>query len=1129
MYEIAHYFTDPLLRADSLRQSRQISYYVEKRGHYPGMITEIQEFSELLTTIYNNLQSSFINAAIADAPVFDDFLMSFSPQKIVCQTVTDIKIDSKELKIELLVEPLLDLLQQFIGNGLYYESKADMSELSEIDGLFNIIGQLYLNLIPKILQQDKQEQQYYQIITTTVSSLAQLLLINEDYNKFTQQQMKFESNVILSRIQTDLLVPFIQNTIFKQLAVILHSTIGQLKSKNQYQEDVQLIILQFINDLLRNPLNISDLFEDLIEFLVLPLDSKRTVLALSILQQINFKTLKFQPARFAKYVQNALFLSGGLQVSCSDIAESQLALLNVICQVSKFQPAVISFLCQDCDIKMNQQPKTMKNQKRKPKIVNNRIIDDDDSDDHQEPIEEQQEEQMPRSTSPMLALQPHKQQFKYCNFITDYLIQFFKNYGQNQYHSSRELQKILKPINKEAGPLRKNVYEGHSVNYVELNKLRVETMNEQLQTFKMQKQQLNQTDVQKMDTIKLGGDNIQTYVKLVQLQNNISERDKTDQIKMATQIRHTMEFSHKNQLNNDDQYKQQVVKMTQKLQSTQEILQQIDQKYERFFIIFCLKIFQTVFNATKSSPVRQIRAVLQEIDGFFVQGLVSFVDKVTDPALSLIFSILTYPQKIGQIDQWVLFFENGLLDFINRVNHQKEIYGAIFICRLFSANWQQQIPAERVQQLTESLIESFIGLLEKNFAENAQQINISFSAVSILCNVYAQKVGDLSSTLSKSALEKLSKVLSQVFDDPSHLQTYQALLCCQGLFSKTENSARRCYDLGLVKSVSNLLIRRVSNQQLLKIEQQDVVLVRFFTDLVYNADQKLKTYLKTNSDFQQSCTKLYKTYQKSLQNVGFDDVGAILPQDEMRRQLDVLPRSDVYKTKTQIIANSPSTQVQEMPSRTSVLSPTRSRNNVAFLQNSIAKGDFEGMKIKTFEEKSSKEFIPQQHLNVPTEARYLLKLNFTATVLGLFRALYPEITRPDAQIVPGKTDRPTTGHITRPLTGQTPQIGQKIPIMLPSLSLKAEKVDNDCVIQMYKEDCLVLLQMMAQNAKESLIQLNMTSEDQLVPDDRLFLDKAIEQLQTRIQVLQSSANQVVQKIVKEKVEQEAKFYLSQKK
>jgi tRNA pseudouridine-54 N-methylase len=66
--------------------------------------------------------------------------------------------------------------------------------------------------------------------------------------------------------------------------------------------------------------------------------------------------------------------------------------------------------------------------------------------------------------------------------------------------------------------------------------------------------------------------------------------------------------------------------------------------------------------------------------------------------------------------------------------------------------------------------------------------------------------------------------------------------------------------------------------------------------------------------------------------------------------------------------------------------------------------------------------------------------------------------------------------------------------------------------------------MMAQNVKESLIQLNLAENDEIVPDDRLFLDQAVKALQQRVEVLQTAANKVVSTIVKEKVEQEAKFY-----
>ena len=60
---------------------------------------------------------------------------------------------------------------------------------------------------------------------------------------------------------------------------------------------------------------------------------------------------------------------------------------------------------------------------RKAKIVGEKIIDsDEDSDQPKTEFEMEQKPSMPRSTSPMLALQPNKQQVKYCNFITDYLI-----------------------------------------------------------------------------------------------------------------------------------------------------------------------------------------------------------------------------------------------------------------------------------------------------------------------------------------------------------------------------------------------------------------------------------------------------------------------------------------------------------------------------------------------------------------------------------------------------------------------------------------------------------------------------------------------------------------------------------
>ncbi|CAL6061072.1 Conserved_hypothetical protein [Hexamita inflata] len=1177
MDTIIQYFTDPLLNSDAERQARSIICFTELRQNKPALITEIQDITNLLQTIIKNLQNNY---AVQSEPVqqfLDEFLSDFQiePTPLL---ITDLKIELTEnQKPILLVEPLIELFWMLIGKGIFYESQADLTYIPKIQDLIQSYSQLFLQVLPQILKLNTTDK--VGLVKTLLDSIAILSActqIDIDLNEFTHQEQCFNGEIIYKRVERDLIIPYIQ----QQCLPILKQVFDISKELTEeadipLKEDIELTVLYFVNGLMEAMnININDILDQVIYFINYPAVSRHAILSLAILQQVNWKKAKFDVKAFAAVAQNSIFNSGGLQVKSVPTVEYQLAILNIIEQITRMHPQVMNFLSADSDVQLKEE--TTADNKIKTQLLCNQTVGlktknitiqgdriiDSATDSDEEPVKPKSPPKSPQinkyaiddvdsedftSTKPVeqpltsVALAQPEIPVRKANFVNDFLIQLFKDYGNNQYHSSRVLQKCLMEVKQEPGILRQNVNEGHSVNYIELNKTRVAKMDEKMKTYTSIVEEQQATLKQKTEKIKLAGESVQTYNKLTKLNQVAEAKMKTLHKELKNDIRKDQIFSHAQASIVDQDYKKTLIVDKHNLKTTQQALSVIDYKYESLFVHFSLRILCNIFSACKSSPSRQIRFVLQEINQKFIEGTIYFIDKLqlTQPALELIYSILTFPHLLSnnaEQDQWHQFFENGLLDQINRVNYQKQIHGAVFITRLFGENWQKLIPYEKLELLVESLLDSFVYLVDALFESSTQLFIASFSSLTILICAYANKCGTILKKASKNTISKLNNRLIDIFRHERHHQLYTACLLTYGLYGLPKNqfAARFCYDSGVFKQMCEHFVNHFNSEsQIQKLQPADIIMIRTFSEIAQHADKQLKEYTQSRSDLQKAICRVYQLWQRSVQMRCYDQYsGVILPDSQLARNDDVVPRGDIFEIKGTSVQRplSPVQNHEEAPR--SVLSPVRSRFNQVSMADSIMKGDYTVTQPTVSAAEINTNVAPQSHFNLPQESKYLLKLNLTATTLAFFRSLYPDLA--NHQGTPNPTldvsKLPKTGRIElRPASGQTPVIG-KLPALLPNLNKCSgvESKKTEVTVVMEKQDAMILMQMQAQGIKESITQLQYALEGDIVEDDRAFINEALRYMDERIRILITAGDIIYNQERIEKVEIEAQFYQWQK-
>lgn len=245
-------------------------------------------------------------------------------------------------------------------------------------------------------------------------------------------------------------------------------------------------------------------------------------------------------------------------------AEAHLALLNAILRATRAKPLLAGLLGLESDVaavgapgsahvgagaktqKINEKPHgTDTGRGNRVKISGDRIVDPDESSSGDKEPEEAEsgksEESRKRNTSrrgisaggalaqpenfkktrPLTeadaratsgrkprspaALRIPARSIPKASFVSDYLVAFVRLYGRGGHHSSRELRKTMADVRPARSALRSGVLEGQSVNYQELNRLRVSAMSSALAGRKAAAERSKVEDAAALEQIMAGG------------------------------------------------------------------------------------------------------------------------------------------------------------------------------------------------------------------------------------------------------------------------------------------------------------------------------------------------------------------------------------------------------------------------------------------------------------------------------------------------------------------------------------------------------------------------------------------------------------------------------------------------
>ncbi|KAH0573601.1 hypothetical protein SS50377_23536 [Spironucleus salmonicida] len=940
--------------------------------------------------------------------------------------------------------------------------------------------------------------------------------------------------------------------------------------------------------------NQKSLVSQLISYLSGDILNRQTTLTLTIMQRLTFVPDCCDQKEFAHTLSIALFQNGWLEVKGKYQIESQLAILNIIERATRSLNQFIIFLCQDLPFNIQDNFQVQKVQKKKinkNRIIDDEDSDSElqpqdtnlsslspikqlrcDNSSFEDGAETIMQHQLKsnqsrrnttklpqnpvdpfrsRSTSPTRFLQGNQETESKpasnqqhtsqafvknqpsqtpANFVIHYLLQLIKNYGKNLYHSSRKQQVYLQQTLKNQDKIRQNVPDGHTVNFTQLNKLTVEKFASLREIYNKRIEQLHVQDSIELQKVEKSTkyENIRK-ARLYAAQEKFDIRDasllRAYQLEQAKVGREgfTTEFIH-----NDDYRNTLTTKRIQK--TATQLINSLDTMFEVHYIIFTLQILSNICMFSRTSPSRAIKLSLQNMDSDFVDGTVKFVqiDETTDAALQLIYAIITFPS--GNDKVWDIFINNGLFDFLNNVNNQNQIHSCVFISKLLGNDFEGLLNTEKLKQLVESTIDSFIQLFDRceqnNLSNNAKMALTSITF--LICN-YAIKLGEIQPIIQEGNFQTLIDYFLNILQQSQHHFQYLSLLCCYGIFGipKRLTSSRLCYDCGIFKQILDLI--KVKYQGDFKLQPQDFILIRLITDVLISADNKLVEYTKGQIQMQDAFCRCYQVWQQTLGMRPFtEDSPIVLPSSEFFKATMVVPRGNIFEVSSIKNDTSSSQFNSRRQSRKTNLSPTRQRVNLLETQSRIKKEREDNVELLIPVVNSDDTL--QSFMSLSDEARYLVHCNFSSTILALFRSLYPNMNQHSVIIQNNKKIKtqqfPNTGRLStrRPTSGTTPKIGMKLPMILPNLAGNKEPTVNNADLNISINNVLVVLQAQSQSLKESLLYLQLGYSDAFLDSDKNFIKSAIQLLEARIQTLKSSGEKILADIKKEEVEEEASYY-----
>ena len=293
--------------------------------------------------------------------------------------------------------------------------------------------------------------------------------------------------------------------------------------------------------------------------------------------------------------QNALFSDGGLQVRSAGQAEAHLALLNVLLRATRARPVLAGLLGAESAVALGAGPKksTKRRGDARACVRGDRIVDEsegssgDGSDvqraqraqraqknenenlgqkgqegqesqksganSRSSPEKRQKSQSRSRSRSPA-ALRVPARSAPRASFVSDYLVEFARVYGRGGHHSSRELRRTMADVRTERSALRSGVLEGQSVNYQELNRVRVSAMSAALAGRKAAAARAREEDAAALEAIMAGGQSLLTYKKAALYEIGAEKREKQAERQLLADFRADMTFSHARGVDADPEY-----------------------------------------------------------------------------------------------------------------------------------------------------------------------------------------------------------------------------------------------------------------------------------------------------------------------------------------------------------------------------------------------------------------------------------------------------------------------------------------------------------------------------------------------------------------------------------------------
>ena len=170
------------------------------------------------------------------------------------------------------------------------------------------------------------------------------------------------------------------------------------------------------------------------------------------------------------------------------------------------------------------------------------------------------------------------------NLYRDYFIALFRLYAADRWHPVRALRRYTMDVARDASELRRDVAEGHVVNYIALNRVRVTQMSQKMQAFRELSTAQKEEDERLYGEVLKQGMNMQSFTKLHALKDRIKHRDRLQNGALKAQLNHDRTFSHRVQEQRSEEYCAALTQRRAPPGATQAVLQQLDGEYEALFI-----------------------------------------------------------------------------------------------------------------------------------------------------------------------------------------------------------------------------------------------------------------------------------------------------------------------------------------------------------------------------------------------------------------------------------------------------------------------------------------------------------------------------------------------------------------